>query len=119
MTVTPLVRPTIEPARADQRWLIGVGVRDAVADRAAVDWAAAVARLTDVVHIVHAYIPACAGSATTHANVRNGGDPRWAAGRVVEEGVHAAAGSLAACQVDGSAIAGLPEDVLVELSREV
>lgn len=97
--------------------LIGVGVRDTDHDAATIGWAVAEATPgADVVHVVHAYtpvqLPGCAWDPVTRAR-----DARYAAGKqIMARAVQRGREHHADLQVDGSAIAGAPADVLEELS---
>ncbi|HZC70756.1 MAG TPA: universal stress protein [Jatrophihabitans sp.] len=106
------------PARPRLRHrLIGVGFRDAERDRATIEWAVhdAVAG-GDPLHLVHAYVPlrldGCWWEPVTQAR-----DARYlAARRVVAKGQQLVAATAANVRCGGSTIAGLPQDVFVELS---
>lgn len=86
--------------------VIAVGVRSVETDRAVLDWALAAAGPHDIVHVVHAFVP------------RQAGDQRLVAQRVVRRATQYATGEHTSAVV-GSAIAGLPHDVLVEMSSAV
>jgi hypothetical protein len=99
---------------------IAVGVRDRSHDAAALRWAAddAVAGL-DSLHVVHAYVPlrldGCAWDPVSRAR-----DARYlAARRIAAQAVQHITTSHRGLRVSDSAIAGLPEDVLYELSSIV
>lgn len=100
--------------------LIGVGIHDVLHDRATIDWAVRDARAgRDVVHLVHAYVPlrleGCAwGPVSTDRDRRH-----TAASRVVAQAVQRASEAHHGLEVGGSAIGGLPDDVLIELGSVV
>jgi hypothetical protein len=103
--------------------LIGVGVRDRDYDRATVEWAVDDAvRGLDTLHVVHSYLPlrldGCVWPPVGYTR-----DLRYlAATRVVAQAVQQAnqrRGRRAGFDIAGSAIGGLPDDVLVELSAVV
>ena len=109
--------------RAEQRHaprLVGVGIHDVLHDRATLEWAVtdAVPGL-DQVHVVHAYVPlrldGCAWAPVTAVRDRR----HVAATRVVAQAVQRASEGHAGLEVGGSAIGGLPDDVLIELSHVV
>ena len=124
MTITHAPHPRPVPAASKQRplrgRLIGVGVRDYLHDQAGIEWSAAdaVAGL-DVLHIVHAYIPLQLDSSVWEPVVRARDVRYLTARRVVAQAMQRARPARTALAVDGSAIAGLPEDVLLELSNVV
>src|SRR3954469_25897594 len=122
MTAVPTL-PTVTPPPADQplaQRLIGVGVHDVLHDRATVEWAldeAAPGR--DVVHLVHAYVPlrldGCAWAPVSTDRDRR----HTAASRIVAQAVQRASEGHHALEIGGSAIGGLPDDVLIELGSVV
>jgi hypothetical protein len=100
--------------------LIGVGIHDVVHDRATLEWAVAdAAPAIDQVHVVHGYVPlrldGCAWPPVSTVRDRRHG----AATRVVAQAVQRAQEGHPRLEVGGSAIGGLPEDVLIELSHVV
>jgi len=100
--------------------LLGVGIHDVVHDRATLEWAVADAMPgRDQVHVVHAYVPlrldGCAWPPVTMVRDRR----HVAATRVVAQAVQRAHEGHAGLEVGGSAIGGLPDDVLIELSHVV
>src|SRR3954447_3450621 len=102
------------------RRLIGVGIHDVLQDRATIEWAvreAAPGR--DSVHLVHAYVPlrldGCAWGPVSADRDRR----HTAASRVVAQAVQRASEEHHDLEVGGSAIGGLPEDVLIELGSVV
>lgn len=120
MTVIPFVtRAVTADETPDHPRVIGVGLRDGDHDRAAIDWAVAVARPQDAVHVVHAYVPPGAGDLAQPPDARAGDRQRLSAERLVGRAVQRAAAALPAELVDGCAIAGPPDDVLIELSGAV
>lgn len=100
--------------------LIAVGVRDLQHDAAALAWAAAEAQAgCDAVHVVHAYVPlrlqGCAWEPVARER-----DARYLAGsRVAAQALQTVVSLNAGLRAGGSTIAGLPDDVLVELSTVV
>jgi hypothetical protein len=100
--------------------LIGVGVRDEIHDAATLAWATAEAVAgVDAVHVVHSYLPlrleGCGWEPVARAR-----DARYLAGsRVVAQAVRRTATDHAGLRVAGSAIAGLPDDMLQEFSSVV
>jgi hypothetical protein len=112
------VRELLDP-RGRTR-LIGVGVRDADHDAATIGWAVAEANPgVDLVHIAHAYspimLPGCAWDPVTRAR-----DARYVAGKhITAQAVQRGSQQHTGVQIDGSAIAGSPADVLEELSDVV
>jgi hypothetical protein len=104
--------------------LIGVGVHDILHDRGTIEWAvddAVPGR--DSVHIVHAYIPlrldGCAWSPVTTLRDRRHTVATRIVSQAVQRAIEGALEEHAGLEVGGSAIAGLPEDVLIELSSVV
>lgn len=100
--------------------LVGVGVHDVVHDRATLEWAVAAASPgRDQVHLVHAYVPlrldGCAWPPVSAVRDRR----HVAATRVVAQAVQRAHEGHPGLEVGGSAIGGLPDDVLIELSHVV
>ena len=100
--------------------LIGVGIHDVVHDRATLEWAVADATPgRDQVHLVHAYVPlrldGCAWPPVSAVRDRR----HVAATRVLAQAVQRAHEGHAGLEVGGSAIGGLPDDVLIELSHVV
>lgn len=100
--------------------LIGVGVHDVLHDRAPITWAlldAVPGR--DSVHLVHAYVPlrldGCAWGPVSQVRDRR----HTTAGRVVAQAVQRATETHRGLEVGGSAVAGLADDVLIELSGVV
>lgn len=114
---------SVSPQRVEQPHaprLIGVGIHDVVHDRATLEWAVADARPgVDQLHVAHAYVPlrldGCAWEPVSTMRDRR----HVSATRVVSQAVQRASESHEGLQVDGSAIGGLPEDVLIELSHVV
>ena len=108
-----------KPATSAPR-LIAVGVRDPVHDTAALAWAAAEAAPGgDVVHIAHAYVPlrlqGCAWEPVARER-----DARYLAGsRIAARAVQTVASLDPGLRTAASTIAGLPDDVLIELSTVV
>lgn len=100
--------------------LIAVGVRDPEYDAAALAWAVADAQADcDAVHVVHAYVPlrleGCAWEPVARER-----DARYLTGsRVAARAVQTAVSLDPGLRTGGSTIAGLPEDVLIELSTVV
>ena len=110
--------PAMEDAYAPR--LIGVGVHDAGHDRATVDWAIGDAvGGRDEVHLVHAYVPlrldGCGWQPVSTLRDRR----HAAATRIVAQAVQRASEDRAELVIGGSAIGGLPDDVLIELSSVV
>ena len=102
------------------RRLIAVGVRDDARDESTLRWALdeAVAD-RDVVHLGHAYVPlrieGCSWQPVSDAR-----DARRSRGRgVVARALEKARAASPKLEVAGSAVAGMPEDVLVEFSGVV
>lgn len=126
MTTLHVLRPagaptaSVDPGLPPAPRLIGVGVRDHEHDAATIAWATADADPTsDSMHIAHSYIPlrleGCAWEPVSRAR-----DARYlAAKRVVGQAVQRAHADNAPSRVAGSAIAGLPQDMLIELSEVV
>src|SRR4051812_12908788 len=122
MTAVPTLH-TVTPQRADQplaQRLIGVGVHDVLHDRATVEWplgGAAPGR--DVAPLVHAYVPlrldGCAWAPVSTDRDRR----HTAASRIVAQAVQRASEGHHALEVGGSAIGGVPDDVLIELGSVV
>jgi hypothetical protein len=106
------------PARRPR--CIAVGVRDREHDRAAIAWAIADAVAgTDQLHLVHAYVPLLLDGGTWDpaACAR---DTRYvAARRVVGQAVRRVMAGQYGVACTGSVIAGLPDDVMHELSDVV
>lgn len=108
-------------APADRRGrLIAVAVQDADRDAAALAWAAfdAVAGV-DSVHVVHCYIPLHVDDCSWAPVTRARDDRRQAAKRIAATAVQRLRAMRPGLTVDGSAIAGLPSDVVIELSSVV
>jgi hypothetical protein len=111
-------QPPVQDPHASR--LIGVGVHDAAHDRATIEWALndAVAR-RDEVHLVHAYVPlrldGCAWMPVSTVRDRR----HSTASRVIAQAVQKATESHGDLVIGGSAIGGLPDDVLIELSSVV
>lgn len=125
MTVIHERRVHIVPAGRDEPVprrgrLIGVGVHDYWRDQGAIDWALADSVVgVDAVHLVRAYIPARLDGWTWDP-VLQLRDARYvAAQRIVIQAVRRAASRRSDRVCGGSAIAGLPEDVLLALSGVV
>ncbi len=100
--------------------LVGVGIHDVVHDRATLEWAVRDATPgRDQVHVVHAYVPlrldGCAWPPVTAVRDRR----HVAATRVIAQAVQRAHEGHTGLEVGGSAIGGLPDDVLIELSHVV
>lgn len=99
---------------------IGVGVRDYEHDRAAIEWALHDARPgVDAVHLVYAYVPlllpGCAWDRVARAR-----DARYQrAQRILAQSMQRVRSAHGDVLAGGSAIAGLPDDVLIELSSVV
>jgi hypothetical protein len=104
--------------------LIGVGVHDILHDRGTIEWAVddAVAG-RDSVHLVHAYVPlrldGCAWSPVSKVRDRRHTVATRIVSQAVQRAIEGATQEHAGIEVAGSAIAGLPEDVLIELSAVV
>jgi hypothetical protein len=117
-----LAGPTrAEPATASaQRRLIAVGVRDDDRDASTLKWALdeAVPGL-DRVHVVHAFVPlrieGCSWQPV--AEVRD--TRREQAHRVISRSLQKMRSSNPTLDVGGSAVGGIPDDVLVEFSEVV
>lgn len=125
MTTLHVLPPADAPsplavARPPAPRVVGVGVRDHAHDAATIAWATADAVPSiDALHIAHSYVPlrleGCAWEPVSKAR-----DARYlAAKRVVGQAVQRANVSDAHLRVAGSAIAGLPDDMLIELSDVV
>ena len=105
---------------APQGRLIAVGVRDPTHDAAPLAWAAADAQAgCDAVHVAHAYVPlrlqGCAWEPVARER-----DARYLAGsRIAARAVQRVVSLSSGLRTGGSTIAGLPEDVLIELSTVV
>ena len=99
--------------------LIVVGVRNAADDVSVLRWAAAEALPQDSLHVVRAYVPM--GLTDCHWDpVRRSRDARLlAARRLTSQAVQRLRAMRVDIAVAGSAVAGLPEDVLVEFSEVV
>jgi hypothetical protein len=99
---------------------IGVGVRDYEHDRAAIEWAAYDARpAVDAVHLVHAYVPLLLSGCTWDRVTRAQDARHQRAHRVLAQSMQRVRSGRGDLQVEGSVIAGLPDDVLIELSSVV
>lgn len=119
-----LVREAVPPRVATRRTLtaarlIAVGVRDPVADAGVLRWALADALPGDVLHIVHAYVPLRLDRCQWEPVRRERDHRALAAQRVVARAIQLARTMRVDLAVDGSAVAGLPDDVLVEFSQVV
>jgi hypothetical protein len=99
---------------------IGIGVRSHEHDRAAIAWALNDARPgVDAVHLVHAYVPLLL-SGCTWDRVTRARDARYqCAHRVLAQSLQRVRSAHGEVLVGGSVIAGLPDDVLIELSSVV
>ena len=118
--VRPLHSVSARAEQPDAPRLIGVGIHDVVHDRATLEWAVADAVPgRDQVHVVHAYVPlrleGCAWPPVSAMRDRR----HVAATRVVAQAVQRAHEGHAGLELGGSAIGGLPDDVLIELSHVV
>ena len=121
MTVAQLAAcDTVRPAVAAHRpRLIAVGVRNAADDIAALRWAAAEAQPQDSVHVVHAFVPLRVDGCHWDP-VRRARDARaLTARRLTAQAVQRLRAMRVDIAVDGSAVAGLPADVLGEFSEIV
>src|SRR3954470_24661571 len=115
--------PTPSPASVDRPLaprLIGVGIHEVLHDRATIEWAVGEAAPgRDSVHLVHAYVPlrldGCAWAPVSTDRDRR----HTVATRVVAQAVQRASEGHHALEVGGSAIGGLPDDVLIELGSVV
>src|SRR4051812_36646552 len=100
--------------------LIGVGIHDVLHDRATIEWAVGEAAPgRDSVHLVHAYVPlrldGCAWAPVSTDRDRR----HTVATRVVAQAVQRASEGHDDLEIGGSAIGGLPDDVLIELGSVV
>ncbi|MBN9621327.1 MAG: universal stress protein, partial [Actinobacteria bacterium] len=107
------------PAEAAPR-VIAVGVRDHEYDEAALRFAIAEARAgRDSLHVVHSYLPVRLDGCSWEP-VQRARDARYVAGRrAVAQAVQRVREAAPGLAVDGSAVAGLPSDVLDEISAFV
>jgi hypothetical protein len=112
-------RPTVRPALAVRARRIVIAVRDTRHHEETIDWALAhAAPGLDVIHLVHAYLPLQLTGCNWEPVVRARDARYWAARRVIALAQQRIA-RRAAVRPEGSAIAGAPADVLVELSEVV
>jgi nucleotide-binding universal stress UspA family protein len=111
-------RPQISEYRQVGRLTV-VGVADEDRDAGAIAWAMGQARGTDVVHLVHAYvpisIPECSWPPVVESRDARRTSARLLLARALQR-VQAAHGKI---EIDGSVVAGVPADVLVEFSALV
>ena len=99
--------------------LVAIGVRDPSADQAVLDWAVTDALSLDTLHLVHAFVPLRLDRCGWEP-VRRERDARaLRAQRVLTQSVQRARALRAELRIGGSAVAGLPDDVLVEFSQVV
>lgn len=99
--------------------MVAVGVRNATDDVAALRWAAAEAMPQDALHLVHAFVPLRLYGCHWDP-VRRLRDARaLTAQRVTNQAVQRLRAMRVDLGIDGSAVAGLPEDVLIEFSEIV
>lgn len=120
-------RPGVVDHRADAvdppaatppaRRVIAVGVRNHEHDQAPLQWAVTEAGARgDTLHVVHSYLPVHLEGCTWEP-VQRARDARYVAGRrAVAQAIQRVHAASPVLTVDGSTVAGLPVDVLDELS---
>ena len=112
--------PRLDVARRSRApRLIAVGVRDASADDAVLRWAATEAVPGDVLHVVHAFVPLRLDRCQWDPVRRERDHRALAARRAVAQAQQRARTMRVDLEVGGSAVAGLPDDVLIEFSQVV
>lgn len=99
--------------------LIAVGLRDLPTDAAVLRWAATEAMPTDILHVVHAFVPLRLDRCTWDPVRRERDHRALAARRAVAQAMQRARTMRVDLDVGGSAVAGLPDDVLIEISQVV
>lgn len=98
---------------------IAVGVRDLPLDGPVLRWAATDALPGDALHVVHAYVPLRLDRCDWDPVRRERDHRAWAARQTAARATQRARMMRVDLKVDGSAVAGLPDDVLIEFSQVV
>ena len=115
------VRPSSveDESRAEPRRLIVVGIRDVDRDQANLAWTLAEARRPDSVHVVHTFHPLVINGCTWDPVQRVRDGRRAAARMVVSKTLQRLRSVHPDLELDGSAVAGRPVEVLLEFSQVV